>query len=103
MSIGLGIYEVGQRFCADQIDFPAFKSALRELAGLGRSAIWKSTKFLEQCCNDGAASMHLKLGAILAGKAVRCFEEQGHGLVEHFPVTCTKTADVHPTSLGRFA
>ena len=71
LRFGLGRDQIGEGFCLDQIELAVEKGPAGELAGLGVTYARNAGQGVQQGGNDRLAAVDLKLGAVLAGEAVR--------------------------------
>ena len=86
LRFGLGVDQIDDRFGLGEIEFAVLDRAPRELAGLGRAAVWDRLDGAQQTLDDGTAAMDVKFGHVLAAEAARAGEPQHQALIDGFAV-----------------
>jgi hypothetical protein len=84
LGLGLGIYQIGQSLGLNQIELSIHESAASKLSCFRMADVRNSCERRHHGFNHGATAMYLKLGDLLARKAVRCGEVYNQTPIQRF-------------------
>ena len=74
--------QIVEAFRLGQIELAVLECAARELARLCRAHAFDAAELLKNRRQYRAAAVHLQLGDVFAGRAVRCRKVQRHRIID---------------------